>query len=528
MFVKRTLLAASMAALAAPAALHAQTQTLDGISRVSRTAIEPVYAGNEVKGYVTYTKGDKADKKNDNFLLDFYDQDLNKVTNITLQKPAGKYFLLRNAFNGSAFAMYYYNAKDKTLELETYDTSLKKLGFKAIGELNRADMAATMQSFGAQGNDGDSGGGGMFGSMGLFPVPNYGFVRNSYEGTMKGYNLQMYDDKLTPRWRIAADPKAKFYETISLTQAVDKYILGTALRRDGMMSKKINPYMVAIEAATGKKVFEMPVETSTTEQLSLSSFTFDPVKREFIAVGEFYKLNDKPFVNKSQGFFIKRFSEAGKQVAVTNYGWHNQVAAAMPAEARQSLEDGFVNYTHSIVRGSNGMTYIVAEQYKVVGDGLGIAMTMLGGNSSVSKGKIANMLVFALDPEYKLAQVKFFPKDPSVAYVPPGAGLMGTGFLGMYFRQSGQFDYQFTQKNDANSQFNVVYINYDKEKGEATKKVIGNVAFGDNGQFKVDKIDGTSNATASYLYPAKPGYVMLVDYLKKEKKMGMKLVKINI
>jgi hypothetical protein len=25
-----------------------------------------------------------------------------------------------------------------------------------------------------------------------------------------------------------------------------------------------------------------------------------------------------------------------------------------------------------------------------------------------------------------------------------------------------------------------------------------------------------------------PGYVMLVDYLKKEKKMGMKLVKINI
>jgi hypothetical protein len=41
----------------------------------------------------------------------------------------------------------------------------------------------------------------------------------------------------------------------------------------------------------------------------------------------------------------------------------------------------------------------------------------------------------------------------------------------MYFRQSGQFDYQFIQKNDANSQFNVVYINYDKEKGEATKKV---------------------------------------------------------
>lgn len=526
MFVKRMLSAAIVALLTVPAALHAQTQTLDGVSRVYRTAIEPVYAGNEVKGYVTYTKGDKADRKNDNFLLDFYDQDLNKVSNITLQKPAGKYFLLRNAFNGSAFAMYYFNMKDKTLEIETYDTSLKKLGFKAIGDLNRADMAMTQQSFMNQGNDGD--GGGMMSAMGLFPVPHFGFVRNSYEGMMKGFNLQMYDDKLTPRWRLTSDPKSKFYESVNLTQATDKYILATILRRDGMMSKKISAYMVAIEAATGKKMFDIPVETTNTEQLSLSSFTFDPVKREFIAVGEFYNLNDKPFVNKSQGFFIKRFSEAGKAVAVKNYGWHNEVAAALPAEARQSVEDGFVNYTQSIVRGSNGKTYIVAEQYKVVGDGLGIALTALGGGSSVSKGKIANMLVFALDPDYKLTDIKFYPKDPSVAYVPPGAGLMGTGLLGMYFRQSGQFDYQFIQKNDANSQFNVVYINYDKEKGEATKKIIGNVAFGDNGQFKFDKIDGTSNATSSFLYPAKPGYVMLVDYLKKEKRMGMKLVKLNI
>jgi hypothetical protein len=526
MFFKRTLLVAATA-LAAPAASHAQTQTLDGVSNVSRAAIEPVYAGNEVKGYVTYTKGDKADRKNDNYLLDFYDQDLNKVSNITLQKPAGKYFLLSNSFNGTAFAMYYYNSKDKTLELETYDTGLKKMGFKAIGDLNRMDMMVLQQSLTTQGGN-NEGSGGMMANLNLFPVPNFGFVRNSYEGMMKGFNLQMYDDKLTPRWRLSSDPKSKFYESISMTQATDKYILATILRRDGMMSKKVEAYMVAIESATGKKVLDMPVETSKTEQLSLSSFTFDPVKREFIAVGEFYKLDDKPFVNKSQGFYIKRFSEAGKPVAAKTYGWQKEVAAALPAEARPSVEDGFVNYTQSIVRGSNGKTYIVAEQYKVVGDGLGIALTALGGRSSVSKGKIANMLVFALDPDYKLTDIKFYPKDPSVAVVPPGGGLMGAGLLGMYFRQSGQFDYQFIQKNDANTQFNVVYINYDKEKGEATKKIIGNVAFGDNGQFKIDKIDGTSNATSSFLYPAKPGYVMLVDYLKKEKRMGMKLVKLNI
>lgn len=524
MMLKRTLLVA-LVALAAPAALRAQTQTLDGISRVSRSTIEPVYAGNEVRGYVLYAKGDKADRKNDNYRLDFYDQDLGKVSTIALQKPAGKYFLLRNAFNGSAFALYYFNAKDNALEIETYDTGLKKLGSKTFGDLNRADMMMLQQSV-QQASDGDAS---SFGGLSLFPVPGQGFVRTSFEGMLKGYNLQLYDDNLNPKWRLSSDPKSKFYESINLTEATDKYLLATVMRRDGMLSKKISSYMVAIDAATGKKLLDVPVETSKTEQLSLSSFTFDPAKREFVAVGEFYKLDDKPFVNKSQGFFIKRFSEAGKPVAANNYGWQKEVKAALPAEARQSVEDGFVNFVHSIVRGANGNTYIVTEQYKIVGSGMGIALSMLGGRgASVAGGQIANLFVFALDPTYKLTDVKFFAKDRSKAVVPAGAGLAGAGLLGMMFKATGQFDYQFLQKNDANSQFNAVYINYDREKGEQTKKIIGNIGFGDNGQFKLDKIDGTSSATSSFVYPAKPGYLMMVDYLKKENKLGMKLVKLNL
>ena len=32
----------------------------------------------------------------------------------------------------------------------------------------------------------------------------------------------------------------------------------------------------------------------------------------------------------------------------------------------------------------------------------------------------------------------------------------------------------------------------------------------------------------SFLYPAKPGYVMIADYFKKKSQLGMKLVKLNI
>ncbi|MCB2378260.1 hypothetical protein LGH70_11735 [Hymenobacter sp. BT635] len=523
LFTKRAALAALFTLSAA--AGFAQSKTLDGIQNMHRSALSPIYAGNEVKGYLMFAHGDKADRKNDNYLLDFYDQDLGKVSNITIQKPANRFTLLNNSFNGSAFAFYFLNSKEGTLEMETYDTSLKKLGSKVIEDLSKADKMVLQGQL--QGNTGDAAV--MGGAMHLFPVPGQGFVRNSYTGMMKGFALVMYDDNMKPKWRFASDEKSKFYESIGLTEATDKYILAMKMRRDGAMSRQMTSSMVAIDATTGKKVMDMPVETSKTEQLSLSSFTFDASKREFVAVGEYYRLDDKPFVNKSLGFYIKRFNEAGKLVGTKNYGWQKEVMSLMPAEARPSLEDNYVNYTHSIVKGSNGKLYIVAEQFKIVGDGLGIALTVLGGRgASVSKGKVANMFVFELDPEAKLSSVKFYPKNVTNATLPAGTGFMSAGLLGSIMKSQGDFDYQFMQRDDANTQFNVVYINFDKEKGEDAKLYIGNIAFGDNGKYAFDKIDMTTGANYSYLYPAKPGYVMLAGFNKKKSQLGMKLVKLNI
>ncbi len=522
-FIKRAALAALLALSAIGG--FAQTKTLEGIRNMQRSALSPIYAGNEVKGYVMFARGDKADRKNDNYLLDFYDQDLTKVSSITIQKPAGRVALLAKTFNGSAFAFYFYNSKDETLELETYDTGLKKLGTKVIHDLSKGDKMMIQNQLRLE----DATGGNMMAGMTVFPVPGKGFVRNGYTGLAKGYTLDMYDDNLKVKWHLASDEKSKQYESVVLTETTEKYVLGMMMRRDGIMSKKFTSYMVAIDAETGKKVMDLPVETSKTEQLSLSSFTFDSQTREFVAVGEFYKLDDKPFVNKNLGFYIKRFSEAGKLVSTKNYGWSNQIMALMPAEAKPSLEDNYVNYNHSIVRAANGSMYIVAEQFKIVGDGLGIALTALGGRgASVSKGKIGNLFIFELDPQGTLASVKFYPKDVSNAQLPAGSGLMGAGLLGHIMKSQGDFDYQFMQKNDANTQFNAVYINFDKEKGEGTKRIIGNIAFGENGKYVVDKIDMTNSANSSFLYPAKPGYVMIADYYKKKSELGMKLVKLNI
>lgn len=166
--VKRAALAAVLV-LAAPAAF-AQTTTLNGISNMHRSALSPIYANGEVKGYLMFGRGDKVDRKTDNYLLDFYDQNLAKVSNVTIQKPSGRYTLLRNTFNGSAFALYFFNGKEGTLEMETYDTGLKKLGSKVIEDLSRADKMMLQQQ--QQAADGGGEAAGMMGSgMTMFPVP---------------------------------------------------------------------------------------------------------------------------------------------------------------------------------------------------------------------------------------------------------------------------------------------------------------------------------------------------------------------
>jgi hypothetical protein len=61
-----------------------------------------------------------------------------------------------------------------------------------------------------------------------------------------------------------------------------------------------------------------------------------------------------------------------------------------------------------------------------------------------------------------------------------------------------------------------VYVNFDKEKGEAAKPT-WQISPGDNGKYTVDKIEMPAGPTALPL-PCQAGYVLIADYLKKRKK----------
>lgn len=500
----------------------AQKQTLQGIQRFHPSSLTPIYEKTEVKGYMFFYRADKADKKNDNYIMDVFDHELNKVKSIVMQKQRKSYILLRNSYNGSAFSFYFYNYRTRELELETYDKGLNKLATHKISEMSKIDKIYIQQEM-EKGKTSDNN---ILGGMNLYPVPEKGFVRNSYEGLGKTFELEMYDNNLKLKWRFLPE-RGKDYESVGITEVTDKYILATIIRRPTLFSKRIDSFVAAFDVETGKKVMDMPIETEGPEQLSLSTVSYDEQRNEFLVLGEFYNEDDKPFVNKSQGFFVKRFGPDGKKISSRLYGWNKEVKSLMPSEATKSLEENFINYIHKIVKDDRGNMYVVAEQYKIMVSGVGIAAKAMGGKVSTMKGKIGNLLIFAVDSKDDLKEITFYPKEETDVFLPDGSGWHGAGLLGHLIKMDQGFDYQFTQLSNDASEFSIAYLNFDK-KGKGTKTSLVNVMKDKAGSYNTDNIDITSGRRGrSLTYPAKNGYNMILDYSEEEKAMEMKLVKLN-
>ncbi len=518
MLNKNSLLA-SLLLLASAA--FSQTQTLDGFSSISSRGITPIINNNEVKGYSLFYKGDKADRKNSNYGLSIFDENLKKVKEINLVKPKDDYILVNNVFNDTALGFMFYNFKDKTFEIETYANDLTKMGSKIITDVTKRDHTTMLESLKYI----QEGTAGFNTSINILAVPKKGFVKNSANGWGKGWALEMFDNTVQSKWKIESGD-SKDHETIIPMEASERYLLVSLFKRSNAFSTKMESFLLLIDVNTGKRLFELPVEGNNGEVLSITGMAIDDQNSEIITVGDYYAKGTKPGVGRSLGFYTKRFSTDGKEKSKKFYSWESDVKKA----ARNTvIDDSFNNFTHKIVRMDNGKTYIVVEQFKRNLNALGVASMVLtrSASSSVLKGVVGNMLLFVVNPDLSLDEVLQFNKDKSTVGLLPGSELYGPGITGYFMKAFGDFDYQFFANSSNKKSFNAVYVNYDKEKGEKAKKVIGNILLGEKQMVTFDQIDMASNASSAFLYPAKPGYIMMVDYLKKQKQLGMKLVKVN-
>ena len=155
-------------------------------------------------------------------------------------------------------------------------------------------------------------------------------------------------------------------------------------------------------------------------------------------------------------------------------------------------------------------------------------MVALGGRASLVKVKIGNIWLLELDADNKPLTLKYYEKQNSSLSLPPGAGMYGTGLMGIFARTMGGFDYQFTQQSTDASTFNATYVNYDREEGEKSKPIVASIFLAKDGSLNYDKVDISSpKKTTQALYPAAGNSVMLAQHNYKQDKLELKLIKMN-
>lgn len=339
----------------------------------------------------------------------------------------------------------------------------------------------------------------------------------------------MYDNNLELKWTYETDKKAKSFETMLGSEVTDSYFLTTIARRPSKSSKKLTFHLAAFDVETGKKVLDMPIEKDKSEHLSLSTFTFDSKKNEFVAIGEFYNLKDKVAIDKSKGFFVKRIGLEGSEKSTKFFTWDKDINPLLPREAKKSLEAKYRNFLHDVVQGADGNLYVISEQYRIKKDVGATIFFGIGNNPSNHTGVTGNLMLYALNQDLSLANVHFIEKDQFKSPLIPYLNKFNAGLRDHVVKMTGGLNYQFTLADNDSKSFQTAYVNVKDIKGSRfDESTIVNIMYPGKQDPATDRLKLTFNKkTASYVYPAKPGYVLVVENHFEDKKIEMRMVKLN-
>jgi hypothetical protein len=509
--------------------LSAQNFTKTGIARLRLRNSGTIFQDDQVRGYYFFYNMEKKDRKNNNYLLSVYDENLREINSVEIVKPTS-YALIDGAFNGEVFGFVFYDVKKKTAEFISYDKTLKQAGVSTKIITNKSSQATyTGMSQGAEANQ-----------TYLQPVSGKGFI---YYGLQAGSKLQFeidfYNNAMQKQWSKAAGKEAQSIETASEAFQGANYVGTLVTKRKSASSKNIDTDLLVQAVSDGKVQFRIPMETSQYT-VSFSDVFYDSAKANLVVFGEYYNKGDKEMKSQSLGFIYLNIDINGKIISEKTSSWATDFAKVTPMNEKGKIDGSNTNILiHDIIRTADGQIFVVGEQYKKTVSGGGVALQALaiglgaatgsygGVNASTTQLSVYGMVIFEFNADYTIKGMHFFDKDKNNVLLPAGATYNSSKLLSYYAKAVGGFDYSFTQRSSDGNVFAVSYINYDREKGEGSRNVLGTIVYTPEKNFAFDRMVLNRKSTDYFVYRAKEGYVLITEYFKKEKRIESRLEKIN-
>lgn len=508
--------------------LQAQNISMTGILRIRLKSSGPILSDGQVKGYYFFHTLEKADKKNNNYRLSVYDENLREINSVNIVR-ATKYTLLDGAFNGEVFAFLFYDVKKQITELIAYDRTLKEVGSVVKPVLNKS--AKVIYNYVASGADA--------GQAYLVPMPQKGFLfYGLQEGNKQLYEIHYYDNTLKEIWSKNAGQSSYGVEMASDGFQTEQYVGSLITKMKSASSKNVDMDLVVQNADDGKVLFQIPLE-SGPYSISFSDVFFDEVKGNFVVFGDYYNKEEKELKAQSLGFIYLTLDMTGKIVGEKRNSWAEELSRATPLNEKGKFEGSNTNIlVHDIIRTNDGQIFVVGEQYKKAASGAGIASQVVSFAASAATGyystssssvqlNVYNLVIFQFNADYSVNKLHIFEKDKNVMYLPPGSTYSSSKILSYYVKAMGGFDFVFSQLSEDHSSFSVAYINYDREKGTPSGNLLGLVVYTPEKVFTVDKMRLNRKSTEYFVHRGKEGYVLITEYFRKEKRVDSRLEKIN-
>jgi hypothetical protein len=484
--------------------LSAQSLSKPNVGSIKLRNAGAIFQNGIVKGYFNFYNLEKSDRKNNNYQLTITDENLREVNSINITRPS-YYLLVDGVFNGESFAFLFYDAKEKSIELIAYDKTLKESG-KQIKKLDNK-FANGVYAYMAQGHEASQ----AF----LKAVPNKGFLYYGIKDDSKSdFEIELYDNTMKRKW-VAYGPDDDYdFENAGEALQDELYSGSVIMKRKNLMSMDLEMDLLVQNISDGKTVFRVPIATSKYN-ISLAEIFFEKDKQQFLIFGEYFDKNEKMLKAQSLGFITIALDMKGKIVSEKVNSWSADIKKLVDTKDKNKFDDTFILF-HDFIRTADGQIFAVGEQYKKAG----IPMAAM-------KLNIYNMVLFQFDPNFVIKKVNVFEKDKNSFDLPQGMMVFSSKLLSYIAKSQGAFDYVFTQVSKDKNTFVVNYINYDREKGEKSKNVLGSIVYTPEKTLTVDKLSLNRKSSDYFVYQAKEGYILISEYFAKDKRLDSRLEKIN-
>jgi len=279
--------------------------------------------------------------------------------------------------------------------------------------------------------------------------------------------------------------------------------------------------LVGLSANDGKQLFKKPMD--------IKGLSYEPMlikKNEdgkLKIVCSMADVSDKFYTAKPNGFSIGDLNDqTGEIITLKDFNFQNDLGNVLDMKNENKSEEGYIK-AHNILMMPDGSMVMVGEFFRKTVSGGGLAMKILTkGGASASQATIGDMFLLRINTSFKATALEKIEKDKERVPVPTDG--IPIGLMARLLTYQHDFGYMYTDEGATGDKKTVV------AKGSFGEDTYGTVALSvdekkgyTKKRFKLDK----EKNVQYFIARAKPGYVMIMKYNSKEKKMNINLEKVS-